>query len=151
MADASHPQSYAGPQIYAGDLAPAEAWRRLSCETSSRLVDVRTQAEWMYVGLPDLSALGKQPLLVAWQIFPSMQRNTAFVPQLESLGVRTEETLLFLCRSGVRSRAAAEVMAGLGYRCCYNILDGFEGPPDERRQRGRRSGWKAAGLPWIPT
>lgn len=135
--------------IYAGDITPSEAWDRLKSEPTAKLVDVRTQAEWVYVGIPDLAPLGKQPLLVSWQVFPAMTRNEAFAEQLKSQGVVPGDTVLFLCRSGVRSQAAAELMAGLGYGAAYNVTDGFEGPLDASRHRGASGGWKASGLPWA--
>jgi len=134
---------------YAGDITPSEAWQRLSQGSGVTLIDVRTEAEWMYVGVPDLSGLNKQPLLVSWQVFPTMTLNAAFAKQIEALGVTRENALLFLCRSGVRSRAAAELMTSLGFHHSYNISDGFEGPPDGDRHRGVRAGWKASGLPWV--
>lgn len=134
---------------YAGDLTPAQAWEQLQTNPSAKLIDVRTQAEWVYVGVPDLSSVGKQPILVQWQTFPAMARNEAFADQLKSQGVAPSDTLLFLCRSGVRSKAAAELLTQLGYGAAYNILDGFEGPLDGSRHRGGASGWKAAGLPWV--
>lgn len=136
-------------QGYAGEITPIEAWERLASDPSARLVDVRTQAEWAYVGVPDLARLEKQILLVSWQLFPTMTRNDAFGEQLAAQGVGQGDTLLFLCRSGIRSKAAAEFMTGLGYGACYNITDGFEGPLDDSRHRGVKSGWKAADLPWI--
>jgi len=134
---------------YAGDVTPTEAWERLQSDPNAKLVDVRTQAEWVYVGVPDLGSLGKQPILVQWQTFPGMTRNEAFAEQLRSQGVQPDDTLLFLCRSGVRSKAAAELMTQLGFTAAYNISDGFEGPLDEGRHRGTAAGWKAAGLPWV--
>jgi rhodanese-related sulfurtransferase len=134
---------------YAGEIDPAASWERLIADPTAKLVDVRTQAEWSFVGVPDLSSLAKQPLLVSWQVFPSMTHNDAFARQLEAQGVKKDDTLLFLCRSGVRSRAAAEFMTGLGYKACWNISEGFEGGPDDQRHRGRLTGWKASGLPWI--
>jgi rhodanese-related sulfurtransferase len=136
-------------RTYAGDVSSTEAWRRLAAEPRAKLIDVRTQAEWLYVGVPDLSALGKQPVLVAWQLFPTMLRNDAFAAQLQGHGIEPDDVLLFLCRSGVRSRAAAEAMTALGHPQCYNVADGFEGPPDAARHRGGIGGWKVAGLPWI--
>jgi len=141
MPDAARP--------YAGDIVPSEAWQRLSSEGGAKLIDVRTQAEWMYVGVPDLGSLEKQPLLVSWQVFPTMSRNEAFAQQIEAQGVSRDDTLLFLCRSGVRSRAAAELMTSLGFSHSYNISDGFEGPLDDGRHRGAKLGWKASGLPWV--
>jgi len=134
---------------YAGDITPVEAWQRLSNEARATLIDVRTQAEWMYVGVPDLASLDRQPLLISWQLFPAMNRNEAFAQQLEAQGVKRDDSLLFLCRSGVRSRAAAELMTSLGFTHSYNVSDGFEGPLDEGRHRGATLGWKASGLPWI--
>jgi rhodanese-related sulfurtransferase len=134
---------------YAGDISPTDAWARLASEPSTKLIDVRTQAEWVYVGLPDLSSLEKQPILVSWQIFPTMARNEAFAEQLAAQGIARNEPLLFLCRSGVRSKAAAELMTQLGYGQAFNISDGFEGPLDPVRHRGATQGWKFAGLPWI--
>ncbi|MGE5548630.1 MAG: rhodanese-like domain-containing protein [Solirubrobacterales bacterium] len=137
------------PPTYAGDISPAEAWSRLEQDPTARLVDVRTQAEWVYVGVPDLAKLEKQPLLVSWQVFPTMTRNEAFAEQLAAQGIKPTDTLLFLCRSGVRSRAAAEYLTRLGYTSAWNVSDGFEGPLDPTRHRGETAGWKAAGLPWI--
>lgn len=134
---------------YAGDITPAQAWDRLKSDPTAKLVDVRTQAEWVYVGVPDLAGLGKQPILVQWQTFPTMGRNDAFADQLKGQGIGSGDTLLFLCRSGVRSKAAAELMTQLGFAASYNIVDGFEGPLDGDRHRGAASGWKAAGLPWV--
>jgi rhodanese-related sulfurtransferase len=134
---------------YAGDITPADAWERLKSDPSAKLVDVRTQAEWTYVGIPDLAEAGKQPILVQWQVFPLMARNEAFADQLKGQGIQPGDTLLFLCRSGVRSKAAAELLTQLGFGACYNILDGFEGALDGKRHRGGTGGWKASGLPWV--
>lgn len=134
---------------YAGDLSPTEAWERLQSDPKAKLVDVRTQAEWVYVGIPDLTATDKQPLLVSWQIFPTMAVNEAFAEQVKAQGVAPDDTILLLCRSGVRSKAAAELLAGAGFGNAYNILGGFEGPLDAQRHRGQQAGWKASGLPWA--
>lgn len=136
--------------LYAGDVTPAQAWEMLTSDPQVRLIDVRTQAEWMYVGVPDLSSLGqRQPLLVSWQVFPTMARNDAFAQQLAAQGVTPQTTVLLLCRSGVRSVAAAEYLTAQGHGAAYNITDGFEGPLDSSRHRGGGAGWKAAGLPWV--
>lgn len=134
---------------YAGDISPKEAWDRLASDPKTKLVDVRTQAEWVYVGIPDLAQLDKKPVLVSWQVFPTMAKNEAFVQQLAAQGVKPEDPVLFLCRSGVRSTAAAELVTSLGYTAAYNILDGFEGSLDGQRHRGTQAGWKAQGLPWA--
>lgn len=134
---------------YAGEISPADAWKRLASDLSAKVIDVRTQAEWSFVGVPDLAPVGKQVLLVSWQVFPTMARNDAFVAQVEAHGVKKDDTLLLLCRSGVRSRAAAELLTQLGYSGAWNITDGFEGPHDATKHRGAVAGWKASGLPWA--
>jgi rhodanese-related sulfurtransferase len=113
---------------------------------------VRTKAEWNYVGVPDLSSLGKQTLLIEWQEFPSMSLNSNFTATLEKAlrdkQVTPDAPVLFLCRSGARSRAAAIALTQTGHTRCFNIADGFEGPLDDKRHRGAAGGWKAQGLPW---
>ncbi|OAN44693.1 sulfurtransferase [Paramagnetospirillum marisnigri] len=137
------------PTSYAGDITPSEAWKRLAEAPNVKLVDVRTQAEWSFVGVPDLAPVNKQVLLISWQVFPAMARNDAFATQLFSHGVAKDDVILLLCRSGVRSKAAAEYLTALGYSQCWNVSDGFEGPHDEDRHRGLKAGWKAEGLPWA--
>lgn len=136
---------------YAGDVAPQTAWKILGENEGAVLVDVRTRAEWSYVGLPDLSSTGKKPALLEWQVFPSMQPNPEFVAALSSAAADKDTPLLFLCRSGVRSAAAAKAMTAAGYSTCLNVVDGFEGPLDAQAKRGTAGGWKAAGLPWRQT
>ena len=135
------------------DIQVLDAWERLKTVPSAVLVDVRTRAEWAFVGLPDLSAVGKRVVTVEWQTFPENSVDPAFTQRLTSalasLGADTGTEMLFICRSGVRSRMAAEAMAALGYQNCHNVADGFEGPLDAERHRGRIGGWKAAGLAWI--
>jgi rhodanese-related sulfurtransferase len=130
-----------------------DAWARLKDDAGSVLIDVRTLAEWAYVGLPELSALGKRPVLIEWQGFPDERVNTAFVDRvaeaLKPLGANHDCELLFICRSGHRSLKAAQAMAAAGYRRCRNVVDGFEGPLDADRHRGQLQGWKAQGLPWT--
>lgn len=134
---------------YAGDLSARDAWEMLGREGEAVLVDVRTRPEWQFVGVPDLDRLGKRPLFISWQIYPGMERNDGFAAQVKGAGVGPDTPLLFLCRSGGRSRAAAAMMAAAGFRRCYNVADGFEGGLDAARHRGTQQGWKAAGLPWI--
>lgn len=133
---------------YAGDLDPAVSYQLLSDDPAAVLVDVRTRAEWSYVGGPDLSTLGKPVVQIEWVSFPLGARNEAFLDELSAAGVSPEAPVLFLCRSGVRSVAAAEAATAAGYARAYNILQGFEGNPDGAGHRGTSSGWKVAGLPW---
>ena len=139
------------PDDYAGDVKPEEAFRVLGAEPGAVLVDVRTRAEWSFVGLPDLSGLGKEPVLLEWQVFPAMDRNPRFAEDLAAaLGPDTRSApIFFLCRSGARRRAAAVALTAGGFARCYNIAGGFEGDLDGARHRGGHNGWKAAGLPWA--
>lgn len=130
------------------NIAPKQVWEALLSDKQARLVDVRTNAEWAYVGLPDLTATGNEPVLIPWQLFPAMQVNAGFMDQLHQAGITPENKVYFLCRSGVRSLAAAHAAQAAGYPHVYNIADGFEGPPDEDAHRGQVSGWKADRLPW---
>lgn len=130
------------------NVTPKTAWAALQADPAARLVDVRTNAEWSYVGLPDLSATGQQPVLIPWQVFPTMQVNTEFTDHLVQAGLSPENKLYFLCRSGVRSVAAANAAQGAGFSQAFNITDGFEGPPDQDGHRGEVTGWKASALPW---
>lgn len=134
---------------FAGDIPVEEAWAVLRDERDATLIDVRTDAEWSYVGVPDLTGLGKQPLLVSWQRFPDMAINAEFIEMLHRAGLSLDAANLFICRSGVRSRAAALAMAAEGFSRCYNVAEGFEGDKDASQHRGTTGGWKAAGLPWI--
>ena len=134
---------------YAGDVTARQAWEQLSKDRRAVLVDVRTPAEWSYVGAPDLSGLVKTLVKVFWQAYPGMALNPRFAEELGRTGISKDDSLYFLCRSGARSRVAAEAMTALGYQRCYNVADGFEGPHDGERHRGRLAGWKASGLPWT--
>lgn len=147
--------SYQNFPGYAGDLLAIDAYRLLEGDASSILVDVRTQAEWAYVGTPDLQTLGKTPLFLEWQTYPPMTIDANFAPRLEELlqsaGVGRGASLVFLCRSGARSRQAAIAMTSAGWAPCFNVSDGFEGPLDNSGRRGGAGGWKAGGLPWTQT
>ena len=130
------------------DVPPGLVWDRLRDDPDAMLVDVRTDAEWNFVGLPDLSELGRQPVLIPWQLYPSMQVNGGFADMLRRAGAKPETALYFICRSGARSLAAAQTAQAAGYRKSFNVADGFEGPPDASGHRGTVAGWKAEGMPW---
>lgn len=121
----------------------------LANDPKTMLVDVRTLPEWTFVGVPDLRSVDKKAIFTAWQVYPSMQQNPVFAEQVRAGGAEEDMPLLFICRSGNRSKAAAIAMTALGFKHCYNVAEGFEGPVDENGQRGKSSGWKAAGLPWL--
>lgn len=137
---------------YAGDLNVQDAWALLQSDPKAQLVDVRTQAEWSFVGVPDLASLNREVRLLEWQMFPTMQVNPAFVGDAaQAAGGDKNAPVLFLCRSGARSRSAAIALTLAGYTRAYNVAGGFEGDLDGDRHRGNRNGWKAAGLPWKQT
>jgi rhodanese-related sulfurtransferase len=140
-------------QDYHDDVVPDETWRMLASEKGAALVDVRTAAEWNYVGLPDLSSIGVPLLRVEWQTFPTGAINPAFVETLDEAlrraGSDRDSPVFFLCRSGARSAAAAAAMTDAGYTRCYNVAGGFEGARDASGHRGTLEGWKASDLPWV--
>lgn len=138
---------------YAGDVSPGDAWATLEGDARAQLVDVRTVAEWSFVGVPDLGSLAKTPLFQEWQSYPSMQIDAGFADRvaraIAASGAEADTPVFFLCRSGARSQAAAAALTAHGYARCYNIQGGFEGPLDIARHRGASAGWKAEGLPWM--
>lgn len=133
---------------YAGDVSVQAAWDALKQNPKAQLVDVRSAAEWTFVGQPKLEDAAKQPVNVAWQSYPGMKPNEEFVAQVQAAVPDRAAPLYMLCRSGARSRAAAMAMTQAGY-VAYNISGGFEGDLDGGKQRGKVGGWKAAGLPWA--
>jgi rhodanese-related sulfurtransferase len=141
---------------YAGDITPEEAWKILSENPDAVLVDVRTDAEWKFVGVPDVSSLGRDVIFIEWNR-TNGTRNENFVADLIAAGVHaangpeaapSDRPVIFLCRSGNRSIGTAEAATAAGIGPSYNVLDGFEGNLDEHKHRGG-TGWRALGLPWI--
>lgn len=131
---------------FKGDITPAQAWSELVANADAVVIDVRTAAEWVFVGGPDLASLGRSVAQVEWQVFPCMSYNELFVESILALNIHTDRPLYFICRSGVRSRFAAEIIAEHGYTT-YNIADGFEGQLSNAGHRGL-GGWREQGLPW---
>ena len=144
--------SGSGPRV--GEILPTDAWTILETEPNARLVDVRTQAEWAFVGVPDLSELDQAPICVEWVQLPGMSENPRFADAvIEALGDTEPSKLLFICRSGARSRRAAEAMAARFAKSnaateCLNVAEGFEGDLNQKGRRGFQSGWKHRGLAW---
>ena len=133
-------------QPYAGAVTPQEAFDLLQSSPDVKLVDVRTNAERDWVGRV---AIGQaQHLAVQWATYPGGAPNPDFGAQLEQIAGK-DDVLLFLCRSGVRSRHAAKLATEHGYANCYDILEGFEGDKDAEGHRKQVGGWCKAGLPWI--
>ena len=135
---------------YAGDITPEQAWKLLSEHPEAVLVDVRTDAEWRLVGVPDLASLGREVVYLEWNSVDG-KRNENFVADLsEHVPAQADRPVVFLCRSGNRSIGAAEAATEAGIAPSYNVLDGFEGNLDGDSHRGG-SGWRAIGLPWKQT
>jgi len=139
--------------VYAGDVSVTDAWGGLKDNKDAVLVDVRTRAEWAFVGVPDLSAIGKDVALIEWQSFPSMELNGNFATELSAVlkngALDADVPVYFLCRSGARSRSAAMAATQMGYQNSYNIAGGFEGDLDQNRHRSSVNGWRQQGLPWV--
>ncbi len=137
---------------YAGDISCKEVWAELSANPKAALVDVRTTKEWATIGVPDLATLDRKTIFKEWQVFPAMHVNEEFASQVDSelakMSISKEDPVFFLCRSGVRSQGAAAALTAMGYKKAFNILSGFEGPPDEAGSRGTVSGWQSDQLPW---
>lgn len=127
-------------------VSPRSAWNALASDPNAVLVDVRTAAEWSWVGVPDTSSLTSRMVFIEW-VRSDGERNEKFCDELAEAGVGEDADVYFLCRSGARSQAAAEASASKVGRA-FNILDGFEGPLDADGHRGVANGWKASGLPW---
>ena len=134
-------QAVANGLSYAGSVLPELAWKLFEAG-QALLVDVRTPEELSYVGrVPGATHL-------AWATGTAQVRNPRFLRELESR-VPKDATVLFLCRSGKRSAAAAEAATKAGYRNAFNVREGFEGEIDDRKHRGGLGGWRHRGLPWA--
>jgi rhodanese-related sulfurtransferase len=126
---------------YAGALTPEEASEIWQLAPGAKLVDVRTRAEWDWVGrIPGA-------IEIEWMSYPGNQPNADFLKQLQRQ-VDPEALIMFICRSGARSHNAAKTATEAGYAECFNVLEGFEGDKDAKGQRGKVGGWRRAGLPW---
>lgn len=127
---------------YVGAVLPSEAFELLQKAPGAKLVDVRTRAEWDYVGrVPGA-------VQIEWQTYPGGEPNRAFLAELQGQ-VDREALVMFLCRSGVRSHAAATAATVGGYTQAFNVLEGYEGDKDAQGHRNTIGGWRAAGLPWV--
>ncbi|MEO8386320.1 MAG: rhodanese-like domain-containing protein [Betaproteobacteria bacterium] len=127
---------------YAGALTPKEACDLMQHHPRAKLVDVRTRAEWDWVG----RVAGAVEVEI--MSYPGNRPNPAFIEELEKK-VPKDALVMFLCRSGGRSHNAAGFATEAGYHNCYNVLEGFEGDRDASGQRNKVGGWRAAGLPWV--
>jgi rhodanese-related sulfurtransferase len=131
---------------YAGAVTPTEAYELLQQNPGIKLVDVRTNAERDWVGR--VAIPNAQHVAIEWNVYPGGAPNPAFLQQLGQIAAK-DDVLLFLCRSGVRSRHAAKLATEQGYANCFDILEGFEGDKDAEGHRKTVGGWCKAGLPWL--
>ena len=127
-------------------LTLTEAWDLLSSDADAVLIDDRTEAEWNFVGVPVLNEANRQPRFVQWITFPGGAPNAEFIAAATD-GLEPTQPVLFLCRSGARSQAAAEAFEAAGFQSTHNVSAGFEG--DKGPDGHRVGGWKHAGLPWA--
>ncbi len=131
--------------MYRGDLEPKDVFAKLKANPSAVLIDVRTQPEWTFVGLPQVDRVVR----LAWQVYPTMDINGNFATEVKALGLGNETEIYCICRSGARSASAATALTKAGYTNVWNVAQGFEGDKDMDGHRGQQNGWKAAGLPWA--
>ena len=131
--------------MYKGDISPSEAHQRLKSNPSAVLVDVLTQPEWTFVGVPQVDRLVR----LSWQVYPTMDLNTSFVEEVKAMGLASDAEIICLCRSGARSASAATALSQAGFNNCWNVASGFEGDKDASGHRAHVNGWKASGLPWA--
>ena len=125
-----------------------ECFKILSINPNSHLIDVRTEPEWSYVGIPDLSSIKKQALCISWKIYPEMRVNNNFEKQIIKFNIQKNNNLYFICRSGNRSYDAAKFLISKGFTNCFNVSDGFEGKLNQHHKRTSIDGWKFHNLPW---
>ena len=131
---------------YAGAVTPAEAYALVQQNPQIKLIDVRTNAERDWVGRVAIPEA--QHAAVQWNVYPGGTPNPDFLAQLAQAADKND-VLLFLCRSGVRSRHAAKLATENGYANSFDILEGFEGDKDTQGHRKTVGGWCKAELPWV--
>lgn len=128
------------------EILPQAAFDALRDNPDAQLIDCRTQAEWSYVGMPDISSADKKLICLEWVSLDG-QPNTQFAAQIGA-HFDTQTPIYIICRSGARSAAACAALAQAGFSNLFNVTGGFEGDMDDDAHRGTLNGWKAAGLPW---
>jgi rhodanese-related sulfurtransferase len=131
---------------YAGAVTPQQAYALLQEDPTVKLIDVRTRAERDWVGQVKIE--GAQLHAIEWNVYPQGTPNPAFLDELDQVTDKNQ-VLLFMCRSGVRSRHAAKAATEHGYANCFDILEGFEGAKDAEGHRKTIEGWCFAQLPWT--
>jgi rhodanese-related sulfurtransferase len=131
--------------MYCGDVTPKDAFERLQKNSAAVLIDVRTQPEWTFVGVPQIDRL----MRVSWQVYPQMEVNGKFAEEVKAMGLGPDTEIFCICRSGARSASAATALTDAGFTNCWNVAEGFEGDKNGLGRRGQSNGWKASNLPWA--
>ena len=130
------------------------AYEMLKNNKNSILVDVRSTEEFNLVGIVEANSFNNRMILLPWQSYQDGQQNPDFLSILKNkinifFNENTSDiSLIFICRSGARSNYSANYLANLGYKNCFNIIDGFEGKMNSNNQRSMINGWKYNNLPW---
>lgn len=132
-----------------GRLSPGDAWRMLQSDPGVTLIDVRSDMEFLMIGH------AKGAVHVPWIDAPDWTVNSAFVANVRkallgriSSNARGSMPLLLICRSGNRSKDAADALINDGLTDIYVVEGGFEGPLDDEHHRNTVAGWRFEGLPW---
>ena len=130
------------------NITSIECFKELSEISNSYLIDVRTEPEWKFIGVPDLSSLNKKTVFISWHMYPEMKINSHFENKINESNIKKNDKLFLICRSGSRSFHSSQFLTLCGYKRCYNVLDGFEGVKNTLSQRSSINGWKYNNLPW---
>lgn len=123
-------------------INPEQAWEQLQNNSETTLIDVRTAAEYTFVGHPP------QAVFIPWKEAPEWEVNPDFLKQVEETVPDKNTPVILMCRSGHRSMQAAQALEAAGYTNVANMEEGFEGDLDENKQRGNLNGWRFHRLPW---
>jgi len=124
-------------------LLPKQAWALAQSDPAALFLDVRMAVESQCVGYPP------GVVNIAWYEFPDYAVDSArFVSAVEKVATGRDQTVLLICRSGLRSVDAGMALEKAGFTQVINVLDGFEGEPDDQGHRSTECGWRFDGLPW---
>ena len=127
--------------------SPLTAFEALQTQLNSLLIDCRTRAEWLYVGVPVLPERSQKTAFIEW-VDASGRPNPDFLSSVSQIA-STDTPLYLICRSGVRSALACKLLAESGFTTLVNIEDGFEGNIGPCGHRASINGWKYCNLPWT--
>ena len=135
-------------KIKVKNINSLDCYKNLKEINNAKLIDVRTESEWRFVGVPDLTAIEKKTIFISWQFYPKMNRNNDFHNEIVKFKIKKDDLIFIICRSGSRSLSAAQYLTTLNYKKCINVCDGFEGSKDSNSHRSQINGWKYNQLPW---